>query len=796
MLRLFGTGGLVVVISAGLALGTQSLFFRLLTIVAGVASIALYLWLQRSLPARSGSLRVSGLREIVELYRDDRGVPHIYARNLHDLYLAQGYVTAQDRLWAMDMTRRTASGRMAELFGTKLVDQDRHFRTIGLRQAAEASFSIYSPAVRGHLQAFADGVNARIAEGRLHPEFDVLRYRPEPWTAVDTLLLCKFIAYNMSGNWATELFRAQLVQTVGADKAAGLFWDRPDLDLLTELEAIPIPDVSALMSLATETVQTTVGSSAWAVAGTRTRSGAPMLAADPHVSVGVPSPWYQVHLTGPDGLDVTGASFPGIPGIMIGQNRDLAWGLTNAAIDVQDVYVERLDPSQPGHYAFNEQWTQASVRVEEITVRGGSPVRHEVMVTRHGPVIAKNQHVALSLKWTGLTPSREIEAFLQLSGSHSWAEFRQAVATYDGPPQNFVVAAKDGTIACRLAGLVPARSRGDGQAPLPGWTSEWDWAGVIPFADHPESVNPPDGYLIAAGQTTPHYRARRLRERLHGAFDLTGGKLLDLQNDRVNNQARLLLQTLLHSVQEGLRQGAHPEVLSELEKKALMLLSGWDCAEDASSPAAVLWHQWYQFLVEGIFRPQMGLDLFDQFVTCGMAVQVTDRLIQAVSEGGDSPWLGREGEEGLHRVALRSFRRSAALLAAKQGRSPENWRWDREHKLRLAHPLCKHLPALRWFMDIGAYAVGGSAQTLWTQEYHPLSPFDVRIASPWRQVVDMGAADSTFEVCMPGQSGHPLSPAYTDQVSTWTKGEAFSRLFQHERVRKLPRCILHPDHEK
>lgn len=795
MLRLFGTVGLVVLSSAVLALATDTLFFRLFTLFSGAVLVAVYVWLLRSLPPRSGALRIKGLREAVEVYRDDRGVPHIYARSLHDLYLAQGYVTAQDRLWAMDVNRRTASGRLAEVLGEQALTLDKHYRTLGLRSAAEASFQRYSPAVRAHLQAYADGVNARLAEGRLSPEFTLLRYTPEPWTAADTLLLGKYLAYDLSGNWDTELFRIQLVQTVGAEKASELFWERPNLEALAELEEIPIPDLDNLMSVAARRLNAATGSTAWAVAGSRTRSGAPLLASDPHMMVRMPSPWYQAHLTGPDGLDVIGVSFPGIPGILLGQNREIAWGFTNAMADVQDVYIERLHPERPDEYLVNDQWAKAEARMEEITVRGVGIVHHEVMVTRHGPVIARGDQTALALRWTGLAPTREFEAFLQVNACHSWAEFRRALEQYDGPPQTFVIAARDGTVANKTAGHLPVRSQGAGDTPLPGWSDQFEWVSMVPYADLPESVNPPEGYVVIASEA-PSYKATRVKERLRGGADFTSAKLLELQGDRTNTQARALVQLLLHAVQEGLRQGVQPEALSNLEKKALMLLSGWDCVEDVGAPAPTLWHQWYLFLMEGIFRPQMGLRLFDQFIASGQSVQVMDRLVQTVAEGGESCWLGREGEEGFNRIALRAFRRSVALVAAKQGRSPERWRWDREHKLRLTHPVSQRFPALRWILDIGSFAVGGSAQTLWTQGFDPLNPFAVRVQAPWRQVVDMAAADSCQEVSSPGQSGHPMSPWYSDQVAPWLRGEALPRLFKHETIRKLPRLLLQPAGDK
>ena len=808
MQRLFGLTGSVVLISAALALLTRHLVFRISTVVSSFVFVWLYLWLQRSLPTRRGSLCLQGLKEAVEVYRDDRGVPHIYARNLHDLYLAQGYITAQDRLWSMDLNRRAASGRMAEIFGPDLLKLDKHFRTLGLRRAAQASLLQYSPRARGYLEAYAAGVNARIAEDRLPPEFRLVRYRPEPWDPVDTLVLGKWLAYAQSGNWAGELFRARLVQSVGAEKAAELFWLPPDLDQLMGMEEIALPDVDELLELASQTVHHAVGSNSWAIAGSRTRSGTPLLANAPELAVGSPSLWYQTHLTGPDhAMDVIGVTVPGVPGVIMGHTRDIAWGMSALNADVQDIYMEQCHPNDPSLFQYQGHWERASQMREEIRIKGSArPVIHEVLVTRHGPVIARGQQAALALRWTALDPSCDWETFLNINRARTWADFRRALQTFAGPVQHFVFAGKDGTIARKAAGSVPLRARGDGQSPVPGWSGDFEWDGWVPFDTLPESINPPEGYIVAANQDmvsseSPHalgsewaapYRASRISEILRSRADLTSPDLRDLQNDRANLQARTLVQTLLHAVQEGLRQGAHSEVLSEFEKASLLLISGWDCEDAGESAAPVLWHQWYLFLLEAIFRPQMGLALFDQFIASGQAVTVADRLIQQVSEGGGSAWLQREGEAGLGRIALRSFRRAVALTAAKHGRVTKRWRWDREHQIRFDHPLATGSWLLKGLLNLGPYPLSGGPHTVSSRGYHPLQPFTVTFAAPWRQVVDLAALGKTEDICAPGQSGHPLSIHHADQMAAWLKGETHPHLFRHDEIRKLPRFVLQP----
>ena len=806
--RLFGIAGLFILVSAGLTLATESLFFRALTLLLVAAVIGLYLWLQRSLPQRRGSLKLPDLRAPVDIYRDDRGIPHIYARDLHDLYMAQGFATAQDRLWAMDLNRRMASGRLAEILGAKVLPLDKFFRTIGLRRAAERSLAMCTPEVREYLEAYAAGVNAWIDQRRLSPEFRLLGYRPEPWTPLDTIAIGKYVSFDLGGNWAGQLFRTELVRSVGAEKAAELFWLPTDPYLLDEIESLPLPDVDELLSVAAATVHEIVKSNAWVVAGARTRSGSPLLANDPHMAVRNPSTWHQAHLVAqPANMDVAGVSFPGMPGIRVGQNREIAWGITNLNPDAQDIYLEKVHPKNRNAFAYDGDWLPAERLVEPIRVKGEKdPVLHEVVTTRHGPVLAQGEQIALSLRWTALEPTRDLGAFVQINRARNWHEFRAALAQYTGQAQNFVFAGQDGTIAWRAAGVVPVRAKGNGQAPVIGWTGEYEWTGSVAFEALPEVVNPPEGFIALSGQDiTPEgypfhlssnwatpYRARQINRMLTAGTDLTTEKMLTLQADVYNAHAETLGQTLLNAVQEGLHQGTHPETLTPLEKRALLLLSGWGGEDDGKAAAPALWHQWYLFLQEGIFRPQMGLKLFDQFVSAGRAHAVTDRLLLRVAEGGDSLWLGREGENGLPRVALRSFRRAVALLAAKQGKATEQWRWDREHRIYFEHPLTQQFPALRWIVNLGPFPVGGSGMTLSHQAYTFMEPFNVQSTVPWRQVVDLGNPENAQDICVPGQSGHPMSLHYGDQIATWLKGEAYPRLLKQDTIWKLPKFSLLP----
>lgn len=770
MLRLFGIAGLLVITSSALAIGLDSPLFRVLTVVLGSAVAGLYWFLRRSSPHGPGTLRLPGLLAPVEVYWDDQGVPHVYAENCHDLYMAQGYLTAQDRLWQMDLHRRTASGRMAEVFGPELLPLDQHFRTIGLHRAAEASWAAYSIADQALLEAYAAGINARIAEKHLPPEFTLRRYWPEPWQPTDTLLLSKHLAYTLTSDWTDQLIQARLVQTVGAEKVAELL---PDQDGLHALESVSLPLLNDLLHMALEG---TCGASggAWVVAGSRTESGAPLLASNPTLPLRCPAAWYESHLVCADGLDVAGVTVPGIPGIILGHNREIAWGLAGVVSGVQQVHFEQVNLQNPTLFRDGGEWAPAKLILEQIHVRGRCSVSHEVRATERGPVLRESNATALTLSWPALGATTEVAAFLAINRARGWSEFKQALEPFNLPAWNFLFAGRDGTVAQITRGRLPAG------------------------ADTPLEpvVNPPEGFIATQDPTAggSAYWAERVAERVRCTTRLTLERAQEIQTDTVNLQARSLLQILLNALQEGLRQGPQPETLTEIEKRALLIVTGWDCNELSSSAAPLLWHQWYLFIQEGIFSPQLDWPLFYQFLSYRKAAAVTDRLIRRVAEGTPSAWLGQEGDQSLARVTLHAFRRSVALLSARHGNHPDRWAWGEEHIVRFEHPMGTQPRALRPFLMLGPYPASGSCVSVHGQGYRRWLPYSVIVAPTWRSIVDTGRPESGVSICAPGQSGHLLSPHYADQFLPWIKGEYLPEFYRHQVVRTLPHLRLDPDH--
>ena len=495
----------------------------------------LYWRLKRSLPQSEGAVTVAGLHAPVEVLRDEHGVPHIRAQSLDDLLFAQGYVTAQDRLFQMDLSRRFARGELSEILGESTLPLDIENRTLGFPELMEQAAGELDPTSKKLMDAYAAGVNAFIDShrGRLPIEFLLLRYDPTPWRGAD----CFGIALNMSkvlnNTWRDDLMREKIRTRISPELYADLFPDRSDLDHpvaeLTGLdtehtevsrgpernqsELLSVPTLTPFSGLSVQSLHSpefaalnesaNLGSNNWVIGGAHTRSGKPLLANDPHLAHSLPSVWYMIHLEAP-GLDVSGVSFPGLPLVIIGHNRHIAWGVTNTGPDVQDLYSETFNIKDKNKYLHNNEWVDARVRQETIHVRHANDYKFQVRVTRHGPVISHDGNRDLALQWTALEPGALKFAFLKIAQASNWQEFTEALHDFTGPMQNFVYADEDGNIGYYAAGWVPIRKKGDGTIPVPGSTDEYDWNGYIPFGDLPHAYNPASGIIATAnGRVVP-----------------------------------------------------------------------------------------------------------------------------------------------------------------------------------------------------------------------------------------------------------------------------------------------------
>ncbi|HYG80629.1 MAG TPA: penicillin acylase family protein, partial [Pyrinomonadaceae bacterium] len=586
------------------------------------------------------TLRVAGLNRAVTVRRDERGIPYIEAASETDLYFAQGYVTASDRLWQMELLRRTARGELAEIFGAgpenSALESDKQHRRYGFAQLAEKQAATLPPRLRGALEAYARGVNAYAealdAKG-LPPEFQILQLKPRPWRPADSLVIAKLFDETLSTSWPSELTRAAFADMPQSLREL-LFPETSPLDVLLvgtdrpakrKTSSLPPTENLAHPPVGAETLQAlssaeaarraalervglyaldSAASNNWVVSGRRTVTGKPLLANDPHLNASAPSIWYMAHLATPANR-VAGVSVAGLPGIAIGHNEHMAWGVTSLEPDVQDLYVEKFDTENPRRYMTPAGWREAEVRTEEIKVRKSQlgtateTVPFEVTVTRHGPVILEREGRRYALGWTALDPQANLaESFYLVNYARNWDDLRAAYRNYNGPAFNIVYADVRGHIGYQAVGRFPIRKTGTGTLPQDGSTDDGEWTGFIPYDAMPSVYDPPSGIIVTAnsritGTDYPHkltvlplapYRARRIQNLLEAKPKHSIQDFLAIQGDTYSISGALFARELA----EVAREDTSPEGKDEKWQRAVRLLSEWDAKVEPDSRAALL----------------------------------------------------------------------------------------------------------------------------------------------------------------------------------------------------------------
>jgi penicillin amidase len=786
-------------------------------------------------PKTDGELRLSGLQAPVEIHRDRWGVPHIYAEDDHDLLLAQGFVHAQDRLWQMEFNRRLVAGRLAEVLGPVAVPLDRWMRILTMRRVAEYEVGLLNAEVRADLEAYAAGVNAVMAQGRLPVEFTLLRYRPEPWTVADTLAWIKMMSWTLSVNWESEILRAQLVARIGLERAAEL--EPPTFDRWPRVVP-PGIDYSVIGNGALERAYAArpftgpspydgLGSNNWVVAGSRTASGKPLLANDMHLAMAIPAIWYENHLVG-GSLNVTGITFPGIPGVVAGHNEHVAWGFTNGFPDVQDLYMERLRRTEDGRVQaeYNGEWYDARLLSEAIHVKGGATVYEEVVVTRHGPIInALAPDLAgeqpLALRWTSLEPDTMMQGLFDMNRARNCQEFREALRQWMAPVQNVAYADTEGNIAYSFPGKVPIRAQGDGQVPVPGWTDEYEWIGYIPFEQLPHLYNPPQGYIATAnnrvvGDDYPYYlgretgmgdRAQRIVEMIESREKINVTFIQQMHFDLVSPTARVIAGYL------GQLAVDDPKLTA-----VVSLMREWDGTLSADSPAAAVYEVFIRCMTSLTLSDKLGdtvlhhgdqeqpastetarPDLASRYAGQGPTPVLAERSLfgerslewlQHTLADPQSHWFDLGHGETRDDVMRLALLKTVDYLKAKLGPEIDDWAWGKLHKLTYRHTL-GGVKLLEPFFNRGPYPLGGDGTTVWATgaNQHDLNTDNVA-GPPFRMVVDLGDLRKSLGLLSPGQSGQPGSVHYDDQIHAWFTGEYHPMLFAREDVEREAKSRL------
>lgn len=758
-------------------------------------------------PNRSTTLQLAGLRERVTISRDARGIPYVEASNDDDLYFAQGYATASDRLWQMDLLRRTARGELSEIFGESVLEEDKRHRIYGFAALSEAMVAELPPQVRRAAEAYARGVNAFIAsrEGQnLAPEFMLLQYRPRPWRVADSMVIAKNLAEALSTTWQTDLMRAALAGLPPARRAV-LLPETSPLDVLvvgsdriekarpaarqsstrkpTDIE-FGVNDLSCLASVwqAAQRSLARIGldaeggtaSNNWVVSGQRTATRQAMLANDPHLSPSAPSIWYLTHLSAP-GLRVAGATIPGAPGIMLGHNERIAWGATNLAPDVQDVYVEKFDKDNPRRYLTPEGWREAVVRREEIRVRKNpaSPeteaVSFDVTVTRHGPVILERDGARYALRWTALDAKTvELVGLFLLNRATNWQEFTRALSQYTGPTQNFVYADTSGHIGYYGAGRIPIRRTGDGSLPYDGATDAGDWTGYIPFASLPHVYDPPSGIIVTANQRvvgrdypfhlthewSQPYRARRVLNLLQAKPKLTTEDFRAIQRDTYSFGGAIFARAVVEATRGQSVPSSHEHIAANW-RASLAELKEWDGHMNADSRAAALAAQ-----MRAAFRRRLLADALGaegaQFFNWGNLDASLDRIITE----RPAEWLPKEFSNYAG-LLLACYADARQALTQRLGADEAKWTWGNWARVHFPHPLAA-VPVVGQPFVVAPFGQNGSGYSAGTGP-----TVNVGASVSMRLIADTGDWDKTQHGIPLGQSGDPASPHWQDQLADW-----------------------------
>jgi penicillin amidase len=793
----------------------------------------------RSFPKTEGQIQVSGLNAPVEVFRDSFGVPHIYASTAHDLFFAQGYIHAQDRFWQMDFWRHIGSGRLSEMFGDAQLETDQVLRTLGFARIAEQELETFDPTSKAILDSYAEGVNAYLADHQgadLSLEYLVLKainadYEPEPWEPLHSVTWGKVMAWDLGSNLDGEIEKALLLGSLTpeqvddlippypedkpvivpgfqavAEPTAGLTVAKNNFEDYSQL-AQAVKDKFDLMDQVLGARGIGIGSNSWVVTGDRTATGKPLLANDPHLAAQMPAIWYEVGLYCIEGgedcpYQVRGFSFAGVPGVIIGHNEDIAWGFTNTNPDVQDLYIEKINPENPNQYEVNGEWVDMQLVEETIRLAGGEEQPLTVRYTRHGPILSDTTYFgedfasdagvdlpddyALALRWTALEPNHLFRAIWRFNRAANWEDFREGSRDFAAPAQNLLYADVEGNIGYQMPGEIPIRAKGDGSVPVPGWTDEYEWTGYIPFEEKPFSYNPPEGYIVTANNAvvdadypyliatvfTHGHRAQRIVDMIEDAPGLIDSAYIQsMQGDNLDLNAETLVPILLE-VPVGIENETYRD-----------LLVGWDYQAHMDSPAAAMFEVFWKNLLELTF-----LDELPQGTEPDGGSRWFEVFADLVERPDDAWWdipttTPVEDRDFIFNMA---FTAAVNELKVTLGEDAEQWTWGDLHTLNLVNQSLGNsgIGAIDALFNRGGYRISGGTAIVNATGWGATKdePYAVRSLPSMRMIVDLDRLENSLTMHTTGQSGHAYHEHYVDMADPWRQIEYKSMLWDREQV--------------
>ncbi|AMR33748.1 penicillin acylase [Mucilaginibacter sp. PAMC 26640] len=751
-------------------------------------------------PTTDEDLKLKGLQAKVTIRFDENRIPHIFAQNDHDLYYAQGYLTARDRLWQMDIQTRSASGRLAEVVGDKALEVDRYHRRMGMVYGAENTLKgiMKDPVMRNVINAYTEGMNGYIhsLSPRDYPiEFKLLDYAPEEWKPINCAFLLKLMSETLAGG-SNELAMTNVLNRFGAKVTNDLFPDYPmhespiiPVGTKWDFKPLPVPvpppafKAQLMAGMKTRDRVEGIGSNNWAISGSKTATGYPILANDPHLDLTFPSIWYQVQLSAP-GVNVYGASLPGAPCVVIGYNNKISWGVTNVDADILDWYQIKFKDAARNEYWYNNQWLKVTRRIEVIKRKGKADLADTVLYTRFGPVVYDNAGMAKgrdnipvgnALKWVAHEESDEFKTFYLLNRGSNYADYRKALSYYSAPAQNFVFASADNDIAITPNGRLPLKYKDQGKFIMDGSDPANDWHGFIPFEQNPTVKNPPRGFVSSANQSAtdptypyyinwqfaPYHRGKRINDRLGAMQKATADSMRILQTDTYSIRAQDILPTMLKYIDAS--------KLDENQLAALKIVKQWDKNFDVKSEGASVFSTWWSRFYKATWRDNFS----DSTLTLNFPSM--DRTEALLLKEPNAAWFDNKRtpvKETAADLLSRTFNLTVDALLKQQGK-PGNWQWGKVKKFEV-----RHLANLPGFGS-GNFASGGTGSTVnaLTDGHGP----------SWRMVVQLGPQVKGYGIIPGGQSGNPGSFFYDDMLQTWKDGKLNELLYLQSPTEKSTR---------
>ncbi len=757
---------------------------------------------QKSLPDYNKDIQLKGLQSEVQVIRDKYAIPHIYAQNEHDLYLAVGYIMAQERLWQMDLLRRVTQGRLSEIFGKSFAETDLLLRSLRYQKKSMEILARADSSIINCLQAFADGVNQFVEKdkNRLPVEFTILGYKPEPWEPYHSLNLIGYMAWDLKAGWSEIIFE-EIKQHIDSSLYK---------ELLPELEkqaSFIYPDssgkrtsgfVSSLVRSAEKLDKLGAdifdGSNNWAVSGNKSTTGKPLLANDMHLGLNAPGIWIQMHQVIEGRLNVTGVVLPGQPLVVCGHNDSIAWGMTNVYVDNLDFYEEKINPSDSDQYEYKGQWLQFSTVIEKIRTKEGDTIEGVLKFSHRGPVVSGFKNFGakiVTMHWAGDEPSNEMLTIYLLNRAANWNDFTHAIRTFCSVSQNIAYADVNGNIGLYCAAGVPIRKRDAVVSVLPGWTDEYDWKGFVPFEELPHLFNPPQGFVLSANNKTtdnnyPYHigtwyslpdRFERIKELLMAKEKLSLSDFQQIQLDQYSKMAENYMPALLGAIE-------NESGFNEVQKKAAKELKKWDFTMKPDIAAPLIFECVYLRVFYNLYADEMGEELASKFIDNSSVSRIsTDQIwLRGASKWTDDIKTINKAETFAD-IVLKSFLEVTDSLAQEFGNDVNRWQWGKTHKLIIAHPLSKVAVLDKAFhLHRGPYAVGGSFHTIAPFSYSFASPFVSDHGASHRHIFDLSNWDNSLTVLPTGTSGIPSSKHYCDQTELYINGKYHPDHFSRQAV--------------